>query len=801
MDENTQAVNSTSDDSGEDFYELIEAPKFVDFTVSDPYVPDDRYWFCSRVGCEEVHPEEMDSDVVYKNFVMRVMAARSPNVRLQRVRRNLKCPLTAPPKSSKSRVARLALISSISKRIGDSRVKSRLPTANPATTANVKPKQAHAKAMTTPRNRKLNSNTNSFLSVKNSKTTSAEEPKTTKVAKALFFQSPKKDTKKRTSTEMNTPVKTICAAMKKLEITSANKNVLGHEKNVLGDGESLPQDVPRKKLRGREVKSRVFDSLRTQGCKLQDAKSARVLKRRSKERKIKPPLAQHVAPENVDEDASDMDIDVKSRQVSMQGCSLSVSSKSKEGNPDGLSRPEDSDNLSKDSARTSISNYEERISAKSDLEVVQCKVEDKKNQLYYHEEKVKPGVLDMNILEVLVSDDKENVAEISDGNRDEMVLQIVEPLNNNSDDDTKVSNPEEKNSEAIDFNTVLCEVEPEKNKKCNREGRMKSGEVQKNISKLESDDKENVVGASKDNAVPSDDDIEHESETTTDENVAPNDNREDNSHDQSATVAFGKLVRSNAAKVKEVLKKTVKETSTPATVGSHGLKPSRPKSTNPKPFRLRTDERGVLREANLGKKLHCPLKDITASRRHHGDKLQRKNQCTNQNSECENRVEEEHEQRRLENKFPDDPQGGTILDYSSSNKKGDSEHKLCTMDSQNCFALKHQKPRHCRQFEPGNKRATKTTDDNLKKTNLQKIQQRVRKPRRDLSPKEEITSLVPSQHKARKETSLKISSHKEARKPSEALSRKRRPAATIPKEPNLHGNHLPRRAAQENWLR
>ena len=131
----------------------------------------------------------------------------------------------------------------------------------------------------------------------------------------------------------------------------------------------------------------------------------------------------------------------------------------------------------------------------------------------------------MNILEVLVSDDKENVAEISDGNRDEMVLQIVEPLNNNSEDDTKVSNPDEKNSEAIDFNTVLCEVEPEKNKKCNREGRMKSGEVQKNISKLESDDKENVVGASKENAVPSDDDIEHESETTTDENVAPNDNR------------------------------------------------------------------------------------------------------------------------------------------------------------------------------------------------------------------------------------------------------------------------------------
>lgn len=41
--------------------------------------------------------------------------------------------------------------------------------------------------------------------------------------------------------------------------------------------------------------------------------------------------------------------------------------------------------------------------------------------------------------------------------------------------------------------------------------------------------------------------------------------------------------------VKGVSKKTLKENSTAGTVGSHGLKSSRPKSTNPKPFRLRTD--------------------------------------------------------------------------------------------------------------------------------------------------------------------------------------------------------------------
>lgn len=35
---------------GDEFYEDIEAPKFVDFTAPDHYNPDDGYWFCSRVG-------------------------------------------------------------------------------------------------------------------------------------------------------------------------------------------------------------------------------------------------------------------------------------------------------------------------------------------------------------------------------------------------------------------------------------------------------------------------------------------------------------------------------------------------------------------------------------------------------------------------------------------------------------------------------------------------------------------------------------------------------------------------------
>lgn len=40
----------------EKFYEEIEAPKFVDFTVPDQCRPDDRYWFCLRVGQSFFNP-------------------------------------------------------------------------------------------------------------------------------------------------------------------------------------------------------------------------------------------------------------------------------------------------------------------------------------------------------------------------------------------------------------------------------------------------------------------------------------------------------------------------------------------------------------------------------------------------------------------------------------------------------------------------------------------------------------------------------------------------------------------------
>ncbi|KAB5541201.1 hypothetical protein DKX38_014175 [Salix brachista] len=161
----------------EDFYENIEAPKFVDLNAPDHYHPgDDRYWFCLRAGCDQKHEEEMDSEAIYKKFVLRVMAARSPNIRLRKAMyrkdsgANIKCPQTVPAKSSKSRGSRLALISSISKRMVDPKMEAK-PLAKRNATPNVREKQSSvvSKALTTPRNKKRLSNPGAFRSVRNPK--------------------------------------------------------------------------------------------------------------------------------------------------------------------------------------------------------------------------------------------------------------------------------------------------------------------------------------------------------------------------------------------------------------------------------------------------------------------------------------------------------------------------------------------------------------------------------------------------------------------------------------------------------
>ncbi|KAG6425000.1 hypothetical protein SASPL_115423 [Salvia splendens] len=102
-------------------------------------------------GCDQKDEEEMDSEVIYNNFVLPVMTAKSPNVRL---RKSL-----------------------------DKNASRRKPVA--------------AKYLTTPRNKKSTSDQSSFQSVQHPKSINVEVPKSLIVAKALVFRSPKKAIKSR----------------------------------------------------------------------------------------------------------------------------------------------------------------------------------------------------------------------------------------------------------------------------------------------------------------------------------------------------------------------------------------------------------------------------------------------------------------------------------------------------------------------------------------------------------------------------------------------------------------------------
>ncbi|VVA93365.1 unnamed protein product [Arabis nemorensis] len=280
----------------EDFYETIEAPKFVDLTAPDHRPEgDDRYWFCSRVGCDQKHEEFMDSEAIYKNFVLRVMAARSPSVRLRKAlyRKDstsveLKCPNTVPAKPSRSRISRLAMISSIPQKVTNGNIKSKEAKAISSANKNATPKtkvkgkeslvvsSVPQKALTE-RKKQMRSPSAAFRSVQNPRTATVRASKNRAVAKALVFQSPKKLVKLKRSVELSSSVKKICNSMRKLEIEN-KRNVLGFDHKV---GTAVPS---RKPLKGREVKSRVFDSLRSQKQIGDTSKGLGTLKQKVKEK-------------------------------------------------------------------------------------------------------------------------------------------------------------------------------------------------------------------------------------------------------------------------------------------------------------------------------------------------------------------------------------------------------------------------------------------------------------------------------------------------------------------------------------
>ncbi|KAF8027884.1 hypothetical protein BT93_E0721 [Corymbia citriodora subsp. variegata] len=512
---------------GDEFYEDIEAPKFVDFTTPDRYSPDtDRYWFCLRVGCDQKHEEELNSEAIYKNFVLRVMAARSPNVRLRKaltrkpINTTAKCPLSAPAKPSRSRLPRLAILSSISGKTvncGKERVKSTRPVAP---TPNTKAKQQPnvAKALTTPRNNKRISNPELFRSVRNPKVKPNAGQNKRVVAKALAFPSPKKATKVKISSELDTTVRKICAGMKKLEIAGQKRNILGYDTPA-------PLAGSKKKVRAREVKSRVFDSLRTPKCKGAD-KASRCLKEKDRAEDSKN-CSDLATIEGTSGDSSDMDVNNKSRHGSFEASLVQETSHNTALNVHeeiftnvSSSEKKSGESLSEGSSSiVGVEKADEGLGSGADVvPAVEAVLDEERTGSTSQAEDVS------SLEEVKIQENTGNTSDQNDV-----------PASGEEIGDHVLDNDDKENSTAPDHNI-------EQNGDCNR----------KILGKLDNHEK--------------------------------------------------------YEKVTQTLMK-IKKSSTADKPSAQGGKYVKPRPTNPKPFRLRTDERRVLKEAIHEKKLSMPLKE------------------------------------------------------------------------------------------------------------------------------------------------------------------------------------------------
>ncbi|XVF45795.1 hypothetical protein PTKIN_Ptkin02bG0235500 [Pterospermum kingtungense] len=619
-------INGGADEEviGDDFYEKIEAPKFVDLTAPDRCRTDtdDRYWFCLRVGCDQKHEAEMDSEAIYKNFVLRVMAARSPSVRLRKASSILQCPKTVPAKPSKSRVSKLAMISSISQKMGEPKVKVRPVSKQSATataTPNVKAaKGSSAKALTTPRNKKGISNPGTFRSVRNPKPTTTEVPKTRVVSKALVFQSPKKAVKLKKSVELSSSsLRKICAGMKKLEIS---------EKNTLRP--SKPLDGARKQLRGREVKSRVFDSLNSQNQKKkQEAKPSKCLKKKNKEKDLQ--LTKGPMCRKPNEKAStEIGVEAKSEDGSLEVCSTSGVSKSPSKSLDHEGDQKVKFSSDDDASRNS-----------GDNDVPKC----------IEEENIEPCSKDKEIPEATQSDDndKENAMASHIKVSESKVVEI----------------DDKENASASDGNRKL---------NCTAAKLVKKDVLVK--------------------------------------------------HEASKSIQ----------KVTNVTSNTLKENSTYAVNGTQRKKSRKPKVTNPKPFRLRTDERGILKEANLEKKhLQAPVKETTFPGPHGGNS-RRKHQNVQRNEKCLGQTET-----------------GTCT-HERSDKESDTR---TLKDQPKRAAPTHQKTKTPSLLEKGQDKAAQRCESRLEKTKSPSMKQLARPRGGVASNRKKLVSLIkPGQLGATKET-------------------------------------------------
>ncbi|XP_057976828.1 uncharacterized protein LOC131163977 [Malania oleifera] len=600
-------TNSVADD---EYYEKIEAPKFVDFKSPDyRRRPNDRYWFCSRVGCDQKHEEEMDPEEIYKNFVHRVMAARSPNVRLQKLQ-NRKCPLSAPAKPSKPR---LALISSISHKIATAK-STHFPKASstPKAKAIAKQSDGAAKALTTPRNKKCLPSPDPFRSVRNPKAINATGvTKNTVVAKTLVFHSPKKVVRTKVSQELKAPISKLCEGIKRLEISNQNQS-----KCVLG--------CSKKKATSRDIKRNyskpwtVEASRRKRGSSQKVKANASSKNCKKKEAKDLQGFHGSVPCETVGNDSSDMEIDEKSKNDSLEVQFLSNNSRSNKGYElcpgtvqAGNCRSKNCNQeiggstlerlpMNENSA-AALSASTPRANTSSPPESQQGNPEDEGNLKLqtFCEESDKGeeasecrGKIELSGREVSKGGVAHDKSTIKSGGKENASAYH---------DKSTIKSGGKENTSASDEDNDIQVMESD-----DKENASASDDKENDTQVMESDDKENASASDdkeNDAQVMENDDKENASTTDDDDNRDSNLNYDG----QCGRKVIGRQDSSeNTQKVPRKPDRAFKGSLTSAAAVAKYKKPKptpKPKPTNPKPFRLRTDERGILKEANLERRL------------------------------------------------------------------------------------------------------------------------------------------------------------------------------------------------------
>ncbi|KAI3972701.1 hypothetical protein MKX01_019359 [Papaver californicum] len=700
----TVLSNKSYDD---EIYEKIEAPKFVDLTEPDRSLQvDDRSWFCLRAGCDLKHEEDINPETLYKDFVLRVMAARSPNFRYrkqlcrQATRANLKCPRSAPAKSSKRRLSRLTVVTSISQKLADAKVK-----VHPLCKFNLTPKgkankiSVSGKALTTPRNKKFNRDP--FRSVQNSKTACAM-PRNRVVAKALVFNSPKKSERKKNLIGCQTPMTALCSEMNKLEITSQpNKPCKTSSSTSCQPKKCTPASQPLKStLYDQIVKNLVEVSGDSKDTK---TKFVRRLKRKSKG-KLQNALAL-VPQESSGNDVTDMEIDEKSRNKSIDVHSVSGDS---------------------------MSNVEHLTA-----------VEEEKLSVMQEEEHLPSAVVE-NSGNSLEEEDAYRIQETE--------LEVDKNYKGNTLEESVKSHSEEMDSKDNDV------------------PRTQPLDKDEGVEANGSDDKENASAGNSDS-------------NHNDENSQRNINRSEHSENlQKVNGKEGKPLKGGCT--------------APASDGPLEVKHRKTKLTNPKPFRLRTDERGNIREAKIEKRLlQAPLREIKLGpkfadgvQERHENEIETKEKlhkhCAHENN---NQEVKPTETGKLTKKIHYRQVKSKYLDTS----KCAAETKMGATTTQKL-----------RKVEDGEENAAQKLQRRTTKSQL--LREQLVRPQRMFGTREPKPSLVSLVRLGIiKETSSTISRPKEAKKETvghitatikpagRSASRGRRPT-TVAKEPNFHRIHVPK---------